>query len=66
MPPTGRAMKPIAKVASDAIVPATGSIAGKNNLLKTSAAADPKMKKSYRSRVAPIALANEPAGCPNR
>jgi hypothetical protein len=39
--PSGRAMKPTAKVASDSRVPAAAENEGKNNLPKTSAAAVP-------------------------
>ena len=40
-PPTGRATKPIAKVAKASRVPTTGSSLGKNSLLKTVPAATP-------------------------
>lgn len=47
IPPSGRAIKPIENVASDAIVPASRTNAGKKNLLKISAAADPKAGLSF-------------------
>jgi hypothetical protein len=40
-PPTGRAMNPIANVASDDSVPVAGSADGKNTVGKTTAAATP-------------------------
>jgi hypothetical protein len=57
-PPIGRAMKPTANEPNAASVPVTGSNAGKNTSLNTSAAAVPKMKKSYHSIVVPTRLAN--------
>ena len=50
-------MKPTEKEANAARVPVTGSNDGKNTSLNTSAAAVPKMKKSYHSIVVPMRLA---------
>src|SRR5699024_7117708 len=52
-PPTGRAKKPIAKVASDDSVATTGSFVGKNTAGRTSAEAVPYNEKSYHSRAVP-------------
>src|SRR5919112_2859749 len=56
-PPTGRAIKPAQKVAKAARVPTRGLTCGKNNWLNTSAAAVPKIKKSYHSMAVPMRLA---------
>jgi hypothetical protein len=58
MPPMGRAKKPTPKVPKASRVPDSGSDEGKNSLPKTSAAAVPKMKKSYHSMALPMKLAN--------
>jgi hypothetical protein len=50
-------MKPTENDAKAASVPVTGSKDGKKIWLKISAAAVPKMKKSYHSIVVPIRLA---------
>jgi hypothetical protein len=50
-------MNPTENEAKAARVPVTGSKDGKKTLLKTKAAAVPKMKKSYHSIVVPMRLA---------
>src|SRR5690349_15723145 len=51
-------MKPMAKVPRASSTPTAGSLAGKNTLGKTSAAATPYRKKSYHSTVVPAMLAD--------
>src|SRR5882757_1230272 len=51
--PTGRATKPAAKARNAETVDSTGSLPGKNNGAKTSAAVVPKRKKSYHSSAVP-------------
>ena len=53
MPPTGRAMKPKAKVEKERINPTAGVASGKNAAGKTSAAAVAYRKKSYHSMLVP-------------
>jgi hypothetical protein len=49
--------EPDRDVPNAAMVPATGSIVGKNSLLKTRAAAVPLRKMSYHSMAVPMKLA---------
>ena len=46
IPPSGRTAKPMPSVANDSSNPDRGSFAGKNTVLKYSAAAIPKPMKS--------------------
>jgi hypothetical protein len=58
-PPIGRAMNPTEKVASEARVPAKGSILGKNRVLKTSAAAVGRASALDPADVGPVQPALE-------
>ena len=55
-PPSGRARNATPNTLNDSSAPDVGLASGKNSSGKTSAAAVPKMKKSYHSMVEPTML----------